>query len=344
MIKLCEEGYIMSISDYPIYQKIPFDAPDDYKYPYINLDVFFKDKSSKNKFDILMYEGYANNYHIRLPLTESICKSICDHVKEKVSFIFNDTYNDTPCTDENIEKVDIPINYVRDAIYAYIQYISYKLLDQIPYADSSADHMPTLETVLINDEPSNFFDEITNMINEHIEDVTSIEVYKNGNYKYMYDNNNDSQIETKPKKLKLIFIRLNSKYPLFYVFKPDEYKLIKKLKTVELCLSWYNNDDYLTEYRQSVADDYIYSGSELHDVLTLDAVFGYIQAYYMRESKNLLTNRHLIITMTGYYKLKNGMIGIRAELYETDIVDGSFIDPLMIYYAARQFLTKEKEL
>ena len=48
--------------------------------------------------------------------------------------------------------------------------------------------------------------------------------------------------------------------------------------------------------------------------------------------------------MTGYYKLKNGMIGIRAELYETDIVDGSFIDPLMIYYAARQFLTKEKEL
>ena len=167
MIKLCEEGYIMSISDYPIYQKIPFDAPDDYRYPYINLDVFFKDKSSKNKFDILMYDGYANNRHIRLPLTESICKSICDHVKEKVSFIFNDTYKDTPCTDENIEKVDIPINYARDAIYAYIQYISYKLLDQIPYADSSADHMPTLETVLINDQPSNFFDEITNMISNY---------------------------------------------------------------------------------------------------------------------------------------------------------------------------------
>ena len=105
MIKLCEEGYIMSMTDYPIYQKIPFDAPDDYRYPYINLDVFFKNKSSKNKFDILMYDGYANNRHIRLPLTESICKSICDHVKEKVSFIFNDTYNDTPCTDENIEKV-----------------------------------------------------------------------------------------------------------------------------------------------------------------------------------------------------------------------------------------------
>ena len=57
MIKLCEEGYIMSISDYPIYQKIPFDAPDDYRYPYINLDVFFKNKSSKNKFDILMYDN-----------------------------------------------------------------------------------------------------------------------------------------------------------------------------------------------------------------------------------------------------------------------------------------------
>ena len=333
MFKLNEDGYITSMSDEIIYDQ------DDFEYsgPFnrINLSVFFNERKS-SKFDILMYESNNSlNSRIRLPITKTICEVFKKEIHEKVSFIFNDTYKDTPCTDENIKRIDIPITNVRDSINAYIQYITYQMINYLPYEDFSIDHMPTLETVLIDDEKSDFFNRVTLIINEYIESVKSIEIYKNGKYKFIYDS--DNKIDKKPR---FIFIRANDAFPIFYQFEKTIYKSFRKLTSIEITLSWYKSEDkdYLTEYTESTHDEYLYSNSGAQSILTLDATFGYLYSYYMNESKEIAENNSLIITITGYYKLKNGIFGIRREMHDKNIKYNSIINPIMQCYPAYQFL------
>ena len=60
----------------------------------------------------------------------------------------------------------------------------------------------------------------------------------------------------------------------------------------------------------------------------------------MNESKETNSNNSLIITITGYYKLKDGMIGIRCESHEKNIKCDSIIHYIMNYYPAYKFLEK----
>ena len=116
--------------------------------------------------------------------------------------------------------------------------------------------MPTLETVLIDDEKSNFFDRITMLINELIKDVKYIAIYKNGKYKFIYDSENGPLSNKENKKPKFVFIRVNDAFPLFYEFTKFDYKNICKLANIEITLSWYKSEDkdYLTEYTESTHD------------------------------------------------------------------------------------------
>ena len=339
MIKLNENGFITFMPDHIVYD---YNNEDNFDpYTRINPNVFFNDRNS-SKFDILLYEYKRLNRYIRLPITKDICKMFKKEIHEKVSFIFNDTYVDTPCTEDNIKKIDIPITNTREAINAYIQYITYKLINYLPYEDFSIDHMPTLEAVLIDDQKSNFFDIITKNINQSIEDVKSIEIYKNGKYKFIYDLDNKISKNKETKKPKMIYIRVNDILPIFYEFDKASYKCIRKLSNIEILLSWYNNDNksYLTEFNESIHDEYLYSNSGIQSILTLDATFGYLYSYYMNESKETNNNNSLIITITGYYKLKDGMIGIRCESHEKNIKCDSIIHYIMNYYPAYKFLKK----
>ena len=341
MFKLNENGFITTMNDTIIYNNE--EEYDDYgveigPHRKINPNVFFNDRNS-SKFDILMYECNNLNQYIRLPITNEICKLFKKEVHEKVSFIFNDTYKDTPCTDENIKRIDIRISNTRDAINAYIQYITYRLINYLPYEDFSIDHMPTLETVLIDDEKSDFFDRITMLINEHIEAVKYIAIYKNGKYKFIYDSENGPLPNKENKKPKFVFIRVNDAFPLFYEFTKFDYKNICKLVNIEITLSWYKSEDkdYLTEYTESTYDEYLYSNTDIQSILTLDVTFGYLYSYYMNESKEIADNNFLIITLTGYYKLKDGMVGIKYEMYDKSIRYNSIIDPIMHCYPAYTF-------
>ena len=58
----------------------------------------------------------------------------------------------------------------------------------------------------------------------------------------------------------------------------------------------------------------------------------------MNESKEIANNNFLIITLTVYYKLKDGMVGIKCELYDKLIRYNSIIDPIMHCYPAYTFL------
>ena len=341
MIKLNENGFISFMNDQLIYEDSEYDYElDNYiSRPRINPYIFFNEKNS-SKFDILMYEHNSLNLHIRLPITKEICRLFKVNIHESVSFIFNDTYKDTPCTEENIKKIDIPISNTRDAINAYIQYITYKLINYLPYEDFAIDHMPTLETVLIDDAKSNFFDKITILINEHIEAVKSIEIYKNGKYKFIYDLESGAPQNKENKKPKIVYIRVNDALPVFYEFNKSEYKIINKLTNIEIVLSWYNSEDtnYLTDYVESAYDEYLYSNSGIQSILTLDATFGYLYSYYMNESKEIAENHFLIITITGYYKLKDGKIAIRSEMHEKRFHYNSIIGYIMHCYPSYEFL------
>lgn len=304
MYKLCENGSFMRIDEYSVHTNID----GKFGWAKMNPSVFFDSNQKINEHEYILY----SDRNIVIPLNRKVISILAEI--QSIDFVFDNTLQDTPGTELSVSKVNHPINTFEDIVSAYIQYLSYQMINYLPYTDFSIDNMPTIESVIINGKVSNLFADVTKYLNDEFDKVTFIHCFKNATYKYSY--NTDFE---KIKKVKVEFIRINSNLPLFYKLYKIDFKSFRKLDKIEISLRWFDNckKDYLTNYEESDIDDYIYSTPGVQGILTFSIAYQYLMLYYMNELKDARKNHFLIVLITGYFKYDTSLKGVRL-IYPVD--------------------------
>ena len=276
-----------------------------------NAELFFDPELRKNDLMMFVASDYRINPNLTIPVSLNVMRLLQRNIKETVEFVFNDSAVDTPTQKDNIHIVTLNARNAVEALNAYMHYIAYTMINYLPSADFPFDHMPTIEQVRIDGCPSTFFDDLTDTLNDTVEDVTYIDVYRNGLYKYRYEK--DSSIS---KTMYCKYVRLNPALPIFYVMGIEEAVHLSKLDHMEVTLHWFKKSDrnYMTDVTQSTQDEYL-SVEGLRSCLVLDSVFCYLYAYYMGERVETRRNCYLAISVTGYFHHDGGLFGVRTIDY-----------------------------
>ena len=281
-----------------------------------NAELFFDPELRKN--DIMMFKAsdYRINPCLTIPVSLNVMRALQRNIHESVEFVFNDSAADTPTRSDNIHTVTLNARNAVEALNAYMHYLSYTLINYLPSADFPFDHMPTIEQVRIDGVPSDLFDTLTDTLNDEVEDVTYIDVYRNGLYKYRYEK--DSSIS---KKMYCKYVRLNPALPLFYGMEIEQAVYLSKLDHMDITFHWFkkSDKDYITDVTQSTQDEYL-SIEGLRSCLVLDCVFRYLYCYYMNERIETRKNCYLVISSTGYFHHDGGLFGVRSIEYGYRIV------------------------
>lgn len=306
MYKLCENGNCMNVNSLIMSSLYSNDKVT------MNPSIYFdKNHDGIYKHEYLMYdESQFINLIVPLDRNSLVLLSTI----KKVEFIFNSAIPDTPTTNDNIDNVKITIKNMRQAVSAFIQYLTYQLISYLPYSDFAIDHMPTMEEVRINGESSTIFSELASNLNKEFDGVNFIHMFKDYSYKYSYCTEFENI-----KKLRYEYVRINSHFPLFYRIDKRDLKTYRKLDSIEISLRWFDHakKNYLTEYNDSDVDDYMYSAPGIQGILTLAISYDYLMAYYMNELESMRENYFLIILATGYFKSSSGKFSVRNVYYDT---------------------------
>lgn len=319
MIKLCKNGKVMKAVLPVVYPKKYFDLKfsERSKIDLHQISPFiYFDKDHKDDDSIIMYETQANQY---LYLTKKAL-DILSQV-HSVKFTFCSALPDTPIEPESVKDIDTNINCMDDILKVFANYIKYRMISYLPYADFAIDHMPMISEVYINDQPSNLFDDVIHIINSEIEKLTSIiiDTHACWSYKYIGDK------PIKAKKLYKVFIRVNDQYPLFYIFSKSQYKVFRNIDKFEVSLRWYNKNkyDYNTLLEDSDMDDYIYSDTGFAGILTFEICYPYLMSYYCKELNDMKTNHFLIAIVSCYMNINRTHYSYQYPVYYSDENSGN---------------------
>lgn len=312
MIKLCKNGQATKVYLPYIYPKGYFNDNNEMECTnrenYLISPLIYFSKNHKDDDSIILYETEANQYLLLTKDTILMLSKITD-----IRFTFYSVLPDTPVDPETIKDINVKINCVDDILKAFANYIRYKMIAYLPYADFAIDHMPIISEVYINNKPSNLFDDIIDILNTEIQEITSIIIDKHAYWSYKYKN--DPSIKTK--KLYNAFIRINNGYPLFYKFTKEKYKIFRNIDRFEVSLRWYNKNkyDYNTTLEDSDIDDYIYSDIGFTGILTFEACYKYLISYYCKELRDMKPNYFLIAIVSCYMNINKSKFNYQYPVY-----------------------------
>ena len=322
MIKLCKNGRVTKASLPVIYPKGYFDKKYTERYGdelHLISPLIYFSKNHKDDDSIVLYETEREQY---LFLTKEAILMLSKITN--IKFTFCSALPDTPIDPETIKDIDIKIKCVDDVLKAFANYIRYRMISYLPYADFAIDHMPIISEVYINNEPSNLFDDIINIINNEIREVISITIDNHAYWSYKYKN--DSPI--KAKNLYKALIRVNDGYPMFYMFNKEKYKIFRNIDRFEVSLRWYNKNkyDYNTTLEDSDMDDYIYSDIGFTGILTFEVCYRYLITYYCKELNDMKANYFLIAIVSCYMYINKSHFSYQYPAYYNDEIPKYYYD------------------
>lgn len=301
MYKLCENNNIVNIESWGHSGSEYYDT----RFNLISPKILFD-----NEYEWILFEN--NRSELVIPINSYIMRQLIDI--HSIEFKFEKCTYDTPPLDEDINTIHIDANDYSAIINALIMYNSYVLINYLPYTDFAIDHMPMLTQVCINGTPSDLFDRINQYIAEHFSNICQIVINKSGGYHYQYD----YEIQ-KPKKILEDYLKVNHNSIIYYRASKFETKMLKYTHHVEVSLQWFDKiDESMTEYQDSVHDDYFACSSGIPEVLTLCTTYEYLISYYFNELKYMKNNHFLIIKFTGYFRINDKLQGAQIITHNKD--------------------------
>lgn len=248
-----------------------------------------------DKTDMIIFDEYPYNNNVVL-LTKKALKLL--GTVKKVSMTFSSCLPDTPVDQNSIKTIDIETPALSDAIIAFANYMKYKMISYLPYADFAIDHMPMIDKITINDKVSDLFEEVLSVINEEIGSEDNIIIDKHLRWGFI-----PAELLGPTEKFHHIYYKLNLAFPIYYRFTEKTYKAFAHFSRFEISLRWFNKSkpDYATTLQDSDMDDYIYSDQTKTGALLFNLLYPYLLSFYTNELKDMKTNYHLIILKSYYF-------------------------------------------
>lgn len=275
-----------------------------------------------------------------MPVNNKILK-LLSSISENVSFIFNFDMvvgNDYPmyrslddddeCWDykTNEPKEVDPTNVVlinakndQQKISILSQYLIWKSLNYLPYADFAIDQFPTIDQVLVDGKVSDIFEkcekEMQKIISTHLSNnQNTILVMKNDKYKFI------SSDDLFTKKVVHAYIQIcwsgsqTTSGPLFMRLPKRELKSYMNIDHIETTLQYYSKENTSEDPAMASYDDYMSSSNSIHGIIHLIAVASILVNCKLRELQ-LKDSEYALGAVIDLYtkKMNDGSINPNAK-------------------------------
>jgi len=212
-------------------------------------------------------------------------RTLDDWIDESKSYM-----NNLPCASDDGSALHFPLTDIDHAIRFLITYAFYKSLIRVPYEDSAADELPTIEAVMIDGDPTTIFDDLLHYIYDTAFDKTIAD--GNGEYYFILHKSKPKYkihpgIIPSPKKIKDAYVHYfigigGVGNPLYVLMSRREYKAAYRTRSIECTLNLYRTEDFKqsringTDLHE-IGNDYLYSGTaHITDVIYFAIAFPYL--------------------------------------------------------------------